>query len=307
MTASGKIAVGVVALGACAAQAWQVPSWDARITEAGAIREWSDKTLYGHKGKTWCGHVQGMCVSSNAMYFSYHTQILKTDWYGRTLATVDTEPHGGDICIWNGRLYTGDVYRAKVEGEKNHARISVYDAETLALVGHYPIGGWSGAADGITCLDGVIYLGMGRASPPGNKCWYGKFDAKTLKPIGKPFIVDHGYDSTHGSQNLATDGTYFYSAHYCEDESANTPCFIVMDRDFNVVGRHVFGWRQGIDVVPGGKDGAVRFIYCTTINWMSAKVKPTLPVVALVQFAELKDGKISDITRHCIFPKPLDR
>ena len=51
----------------------------------------------------------------------------------------------------------------------------------------------------------------------------------------------------------------------------------------------------------------MRFIYCTTINWMSAKVKPTLPVVALVQFAELKDGKISDITRHCIFPKPLDR
>ena len=80
-----------------------------------------------------------------------------------------------------------------------------------------------------------------------------------------------------------------------------------MDRDFNVVGRHVFGWRQGVDVVPGGKDGAVRFIYCTTINWMSPKVQPQLPVLALVQFAELKDGKIEDITRHCIFPKPLKR
>ena len=296
---SVKMAVGAVTLCACVAQAWQVPSWDARITEQGAVKE--------RIGKTWCGHVQGMCVTSNAMYFSYHNQILKTDWYGRSLAYAVTTPHGGDICYWNGRVYTGDVYVPEEKGERARARISVYDAETLQPIKRRFLDEWNGAADGITCLDGVIYLGMGRVSPPGNKCWYGKYDAETLQPIGKPFVVDHGYDSTHGSQNLATDGTYFYSGHYCEDDNAKTPCFIVMDRDFKVVGRHVFGWRQGFDVVPGGKDGAVRFIYCTTINWMSPKAQPQLPVMALVQFAELKDGKIEDITRHCIFPKPLKR
>ena len=40
--------------------AWQVPGdWEVRVTEQGAVREWT--------GKTWCGHVQGMCVSSNAL------------------------------------------------------------------------------------------------------------------------------------------------------------------------------------------------------------------------------------------------
>lgn len=290
--------IAAAALCACVAQAWEVPSWDARVTESG--------TISNRVNGVWCGHVQGMCVTSNAMYFSYHNQILKTDWYGRALARVETQPHGGDICYWNGRVYTGDVLRSAPKGS-SRARISVYDAETLKPIKRRVLDEWKGAADGITCLDGVIILGMGRVCAPGNRCWYGKYDAETLLPIGKPFEVDHGYDSTCGSQNLATDGKYFYSAHYTEDETAGTPCFIVMDRDFNVVGRYLFGWRQGVDVVPGGKNGAVRFIYCTTLNWMSSKIKPELPVQALVQFAELKDGKIADITRHCIFPKPLAR
>ena len=57
----------------------------------------------------------------------------------------------------------------------------------------------------------------------------------------------------------------------------------------------------------GGRDGAVRFAYCTTINWnwKHRFADPPIPVLALVQFAELKDGKIEDISRHCMFKKPL--
>ena len=56
-------------------ESWTVPSWDPRLTQPGAVLEYVDKT--------WCGHVQGMCVSSNALYFAFHTHILKTDWLGR--------------------------------------------------------------------------------------------------------------------------------------------------------------------------------------------------------------------------------
>ena len=62
---------------------------------------------------------------------------------------------------------------------------------------------WHWGTDGITCLDGVIYMCMGAYAPDktGHKNWYGKFDAETLKPIGEPFIVDHGEDSSCGSPN----------------------------------------------------------------------------------------------------------
>ena len=42
----------------------------------------------------------------------------------------------------------------------------------------------------------------------GIRNWYRKFDAETLEPIGKPFLVDHGEEFTCGAQNITTDGKY---------------------------------------------------------------------------------------------------
>ena len=97
-----------------------------------------------------------------------------------------------------------------------------------------------------------------------------------------------------------------YACYYTRDEAAKTPNFIVFDKDFNVVGKHVFGWTHGVDVVPGGKDGAVRFAWCTTLNNNWDYDSPIVPQM-LVQFGELKDGKITDITKYIGFKKPMSR
>ena len=291
-------AVAVVMAVRCGAidlsrECWKVPSWDPRLTQAGAVKEFV--------GKTWCGHVQGMCANSNALYFAYHTQIVKTDWCGHLIKRVEVERHTGDICLWKGRLYTALCH---ADTGKGRGRIQVFDEE-LNFIKEVPL---ARPADGITCLDGILYVGLGPAgtkAEPYRGNWYGKFDAETLKPLCEPFRLDHGYDCCAGVQNMTTDGKYIYANYYCPDETADTPCFIVFDRDMNVKGAHLFGWRQGMDVVPGGKDGAVRFIYCTTINWYGTKHHAA--VQALVQFAELKNGRIRDISRHCIFDKPIDR
>ena len=290
-----KRLVAIATLAAGAAFAWEVPSWDPRLTEVGAVKEFV--------GKTWCGHVQGMCANSNALYFAYHTQIVKTDWLGRLIKRVEVMRHTGDICLWNGRLYTAVCHSDTGEGR---GRIQMFD-EDLNFIKEQT---FARPADGITCLDGVLYVGLGPAGTkeqPFRGNWYGKFDAETLKPLCEPFRLDHGFDCSAGVQNMTTDGKFIYANYYCPDETADTPCFIMFDKDMNVKGAHLFGWRQGVDVVPGGKDGAVRFVYCTTINWIGSSTKCAVPVQGLVQFAELKDGKIRDISRHCIFRNPLDR
>ncbi len=274
-------------------ESWKVPSWDPRLTQAGAVKEFVDKT--------WCGHVQGMCANSNALYFAYHTQIVKTDWYGHLVKRVEVERHTGDICLWKGRLYTALCHADKGKGR---GRIQMFD-EDLNLIKETCL---ARPGDGITCLDGVLYVGLGPAGTkeqPYRGNWYGKFDAETLKPLCEPFRIDHGYDCCAGVQNMTTDGQYIYANYYCPDETVDTPCFIVFDKNLNVKSAHLFGWRQGMDVVPGGKDGATRFIYCTTINWYGTKHHAA--VQALIQFAELRNGRIRDISRHCIFDKPLDR
>ena len=276
---------------------WKVPNWTTVVTEKGAVQEWI--------GKTWCGHVQGMCVSSNAIFFSFHDQIVKTDWYGRFLKRTEADIHGGDICHWNGKLYTG-VWRKPKKGtdEKWCAAIYMYDAETLELLKTRTIP-WQSGADGITCLDGVIYLAMGTSgkfdpeTKSGRKCWYCKFEAETLEQIGEPFGEEHGDDSVCGSQNMTTDGKYIYSSHYTDNEEEKTPNVVVHDKDtFKVVAKYRFGHNNGIDFVPGGKDGAVRFAWCWTPNWTKHRMKPQLPVHAIVQFVELKDGKVEDLTMY---------
>ena len=289
---------------------WKVPNWATIVTEPGAIQE-----QYGQT-KKWCGHVQGMCVSSNAIYFSFHDQIVKTDWYGRLLNRVPVDPHGGDICLWNGKLYTGVWLQPKVKGEKWCGAISMYDAETLALLKTQKVKSKDAGVDGITCLDGVIYLAMGSTGKYdsekkcGRTCWYGKFNAETLEPIGEPFGEDHGDDSDCGSQNMTTDGKYIYSSHYTHDEAERTPNVVVHDKDtFKVVAKYRFGWNHGIDVVPGGKDGAVRFAWVFTPNWIGRLCKKQkLPIYGIVQFVELKDGQVYDFTmRGGGFSKEIER
>ena len=65
-----------------------------------------------------------------------------------------------------------------------------------------------------------------------------------------------------------------------------------------------------VDLVGGGEPGTVRFIYAVTLNcWSKASKLPVDPAPPqnLFLYAELKDGKIRDISRHCIFSTPLDR
>lgn len=244
------------------------------------------------------GHVQGMCVSSNAVFMTQQSGIYKFDWYGRLLAHVDAERHQGDICLWKGLLYTAVCLPMDVP---KRGRIDVW-SEDLVRVKSVE---FRRSADGITCLDGVLYVGLGPVNDANNPLrgnWFGKFDAETLAPIGEPFIVDHGFDTCLGVQNLATDGRLLYMNVYTPDEE--TPCFFVMDRDFTVLQSHVFGWRHGIDVIGGGSDGAVRFVYAFTINWTGAWVRKSddpLPPQALLRYAELKDGRICDITNNLMF------
>ncbi len=105
-----------------------------------------------------------------------------------------------------------------------------------------------------------------------------------------------------GPLYMATDGELLYVNFYTPEE--DYPCFFVFDRNFKVLQSHVFGWRHGVDLVGGAKPGAVRLIYALTLNCWSKASKLQLapaPSQTLFRYAELKDGKIEDITRYITF------
>ena len=266
------------------------PNWEPILTRPGALAKGS-------------GHLQGMCVTSNAIYGTLHDGLYKFDWYGRMLMHVSAGKHQGDICFWNGKLYTAVCIPKNVP---KRGRIDVWD-ENLKRIASTE---FTRSADGITCIDGVLYVGLGPAYRPtplrGN--YFGKFDAETLQPLCEPFIVDHGYDVTAGVQNMATDGEKLYVNFYTPEE--DYPCFFVFDRDFKVLQAHVFGWRHGLDIVGGGEPGAVRLIYALSLNcWSKASMLQLDPAPSqtLFRYAELVDGKISDLTYYIGFDKARKR
>ena len=106
------------------------------------------------------GHVQGFCASDDAFYFTQMKTLYKCDWTGKLLKKVPVVCHTGDICFWEGRVYTSvSVYQGP---DKGKGIIQVFDAD-LNLVREAKL---EKSTDGITILDGVLYLGMGSNHVP---------------------------------------------------------------------------------------------------------------------------------------------
>ena len=192
------------------------------------------------------GHIQGLAVSTDAVYVSQMTQILKLDWKGNELARRKVQSHTGDITWWDGELYaTVAVYPACKEG-----RIQVYDGG-LNLVRETTI---DRTVDGIACLDGVLYVGMGSKTQPSKTPHrvnvLGRFDAKTLKEILPRQDFDYGYETRYGFQNIATDRRRLYATFYAMKPA---PIMAVFNRSGAVVGTAKAGGNQGFDVLPDGK------------------------------------------------------
>ena len=107
------------------------------------------------------GHIQGLAVGDDAVYISQMTQLTKLGWDGKVLATKRVTSHTGDVAWWNGELYTAvAVYPDRKEG-----RIEVFDKD-LKMVRSAKI---DRTIDGISCLDGILYVGMGAKEQPSKK------------------------------------------------------------------------------------------------------------------------------------------
>ena len=114
---SGKTILSIailVATGCAWADAgnWKVPRWWAFLSAPDAVKKVVD-------GKC-SGHVQGMCVTSNAFYFSFHNQIVKTDWKGRLLKRVEVARHGEDVRRRDAGAAEGEAVAGMDQGLRRH-------------------------------------------------------------------------------------------------------------------------------------------------------------------------------------------
>jgi len=193
------------------------------------------------------GHVQGMAAGDGVVFLAQMTRLTKVDRSGKVLAQRAVVSHTGDITWWKGELYTAvAVYPDCKEG-----RIEVFDAN-LNPVRSATI---DRTIDGIACLDGVLYVGMGAKEQPSKKPHrvnvLGRFDAKTLKEIAPRQDFDYGHKTRYGFQDIATDGKLLYATFYAAEKQS--PIMAVFDKGGTVVGVSTSGSNQGFDFLPDGR------------------------------------------------------
>lgn len=202
-------------------------------------------------------HIQGIAASEEALYLSQAQHLTKVDWTGKYLCSHAVPNHTGDLCWYDGELYASLALSDSEAGPMADptagvGKIQVFDKD-LNLVRETKI---NRRTDGITCLDGVLYVGMGSKTQPSKDAHriniIARFDARTLKEIEPRVEFDYGYETNYGVQNITNDGKNIYFSFY---SVADAPQIAVTDKDLNVISTKFLNANQGLDVMPARMSG----------------------------------------------------
>ncbi|MBR3220728.1 MAG: DUF11 domain-containing protein [Kiritimatiellae bacterium] len=256
------------------------------------------KIVVDYGGIPGKGHVQGICASPRAIYLGRTHDIVKADWSGRIVKRVEAPNHTGDLCWWNGRIYSSIADRGERAGK---GRIQVFD-EDLNLLHDVPT---AKAMDGITCMGGVLYIGNGVMPWPGMKEAKEphrtnltiRYDAVTLEPLSGMEEIDHGQNTCYGIQNLTTDGERLFARFYPAKGCDNT---VIYTKDWKPLATFKTGRAHGMECV-----GPDLFILCETGNWVNSRTTPTGSLSAELTFWKLTETGFVNVTAQKTAKPPV--
>ena len=240
------------------------------------------------------GHVQGACASEDAIYLSHIAGIFKIDWEGNVIKHVKAERHTGDLCYNDGKVYSV-LGKWGSGGKTKVCRLQVRDAD-LNFVAEKPLPELKGL-DGVTVLDGIIYHGVGYSSPvPRSSHSLGRIDLKTMESLPQ-VMFELPYQTHFCQQNLTTDGKLIYMTFYPVKGApyALTAC----DKAGKLVAHYDLHAGMGFERLPKGRFPGERPRFFK-VNSRGGKQKDgsVKPYVVTLDFYELADGQLRDITKH---------
>ena len=152
------------------------------------------------------GHVQGITADRTGIFWSFYDTIVKTDFKGKTIKSVNIPKHAGDLCAANGKIYVSVTYYDKkmVDAEGGTGWVYVYDS-ALKFLQKIAIPD-TPRPDGITFHDGKFYIAgddFGKNPHPVNTISIYDSNFKFERKV----TVDIGIPTQYGAQTLnAVDG-----------------------------------------------------------------------------------------------------
>lgn len=189
-------------------------------------------------------HLQGICVDAGAIYWSFTTQLVKTDLDGKLLQKIPVANHHGDLCFYEGKLFVA-VNLGKFNDPQGNADswVYVYDAETLKETGRHKVPEAFYGAGGIGVVGGHFFVVGGLPEGVEENYVY-EYDGEFR------FVEKHVIASGHthlGIQTAAFAGGRWWFGCYGAPK-----VLLVTDRGFRLKGRYEYDCSLGIVGLPEG-------------------------------------------------------
>lgn len=221
-------------------------------------------------------HVQGVSADDDAIYWSFATDLFKTDHLGKVLFHRKVPHHHGDCCLKDGKLYVSVVQR---KGEKTIPEIFVYNSKNLDLLQKISIAAdLPKGSDGIVFANGHFYISEGKGSPdvktPYNRIHQFTSDFKHLKVFkvtGETIYGIQAMTFAHGSFWLGTYGKLHT---------------IQTDSEFNIIARHKLDVAIGVYPISASHEKEPRLMVAKVVK--KDKKLQTASLAPVI----LKDGKL---------------
>lgn len=184
-------------------------------------------------------HLQGVCTNDiDAVYWSFTTDLVKTDLSGTVTASVPVANHHGDLCFHKGRLYVA-VNLGKFNDPDGNADswVYVYDAESLKLLAKHETQEVFHGAGGIGVKDDHFFVVGGL--PDGVKQNY-VYEYDDRMQFQRRYVIDSGWTQL-GIQTAAWhDGAWWFGCY------GRPQILLKTDANFHMLGRFEFDASLGI-------------------------------------------------------------
>ncbi len=194
----------------------------------------------------YAGHLQGVCTDNDsAIYWSFTTQLVKTDRDGRIVKQVPVGRHHGDLCHNDGKLYVAVNFGKFNDPDGNaDSWVYVYDAGDLSLVAKHETPQVVHGAGGIAYHDGKFMVVGGL--PTG-------VEVNDIYEFDPAFNLQQKHVLKSGWTQLGIQTATFADGHWWFGCYGTPKILLVADETFENVRRYEFDCSLGIVPIDNGK------------------------------------------------------
>lgn len=184
-------------------------------------------------------HLQGVCAdSAGNIYWSFTTQLVKTDAQGKLLLQVAVANHHGDLCFHDGRIFVAvNLGEFNQPAGQANSWVYEYDAGSLKELHRFPVPEVVHGAGGMDFHDNRFYVVGGLpAGTPENYVY--EYDASFQ--FLKRFVLASG--ETH----LGIQTAHFHEGAWWFGCYGTPDVVLKAGPDFQMLGRCKFNCSVGL-------------------------------------------------------------